>query len=76
MALFTVPWDYDTYDQFIRRILRQGNKNGKVFVYHFVARNTVDEAKMRALHTKGVGQKALLDALKSYRKTKSSSKTK
>ncbi len=76
LALFTVPWDYDTYDQFIRRILRQGNKNAKVFVYHFVARDTVDEAKMRALHTKGVGQKALLDALKSYRKTKVGPKTK
>jgi SNF2 family DNA or RNA helicase len=71
VAYFGVPWDYEMYDQFIRRIRRQGNDAANVFVYHFVARDTVDEAKMRALANKGAGQKALLDALKSYRAAKS-----
>ena len=64
---FSIPWDYELYDQFIRRVRRQGNNSDTVFVYHIVARNTIDEAKMRTLHAKSTGQKALLDALKSYR---------
>lgn len=67
---FNIPWDYELYDQYIRRLLRQGNAVSAVFVYHVIARKTVDEAKMRALSSKGRGQKALLDALKSYRKAK------
>lgn len=70
IVLFSVPWDYELYDQFIRRLRRQGNTAKTVFVYHIVARNTVDEAKMAALASKGKGQKALLDALKSYRSSK------
>lgn len=71
VAFYSIPWDYELYDQFIRRIRRQGNNVDIVFVYHFVARKTVDEAKMRALANKGAGQKAFLDALKTYRREKS-----
>lgn len=70
VALFSIPWDYELYDQLIRRIRRQGNKVDNVFVYHLVAKDTIDEAKMRALSNKGAGQKAFLDALKTYRKAK------
>lgn len=67
VAWFNIPWDLELYDQFIRRLLRQGNDADCVFVYHIVARDTVDEAKMRALSSKYKGQKALLDALRQYR---------
>jgi SNF2 family DNA or RNA helicase len=62
-----IPWDYDLYDQYIRRLRRQGNKSQRVFVYHIVARGTVDEAKMIALRSKAKGQGDLFNALKSYR---------
>ncbi len=65
---FNIPWDYEQYEQLIARVRRQGNKNERVFVYHIVARNTIDEAKMRAMSNKAAGQKGLLLALKDYRK--------
>lgn len=70
IAWYGITWDYELYDQFIRRVRRQGNKNAKVFVHHFVARQTVDEAKMRALASKRKGMKGLLDALRGYRKSR------
>lgn len=67
VAYFSPLWDRELYDQFNGRIRRQGNGMDRIFVYHIVARNTVDEAKMRALTNKGKSQQALLDALKQYR---------
>jgi SNF2 family DNA or RNA helicase len=70
-GFFHVPYDFELYDQFIRRLRRQGNNAPRVFVYHMIARNTVDEAKMRAINNKGKGQKNFLDALRTYRKQRS-----
>lgn len=60
----TPTWNYELYDQFIRRVLRQGNKHPQVFVHHILARDTVDIAVMHALRGKAAGQRALFDALK------------
>lgn len=59
-------WDLELYDQFIKRILRQGNKNSHVYVHHIMARNTVDEAILRALGRKTGVQNRFLDAMKEY----------
>jgi SNF2 family DNA or RNA helicase len=67
---YGITWDYELYDQFIRRVRRPGNKSADVFNHHIVARSTVDEAKMRALRSKGKTQKALLDALKVYARSR------
>jgi SNF2 family DNA or RNA helicase len=40
-------WDYELYDQFIRRVLRQGNRHAYVYVDHYVALDTVDETIFR-----------------------------
>jgi len=61
----SLPWNYEYYDQFIRRVWRQGQKD-KVFVYHIKAKDTVDDAVLAALRRKEKGQQALFDALKSY----------
>lgn len=63
---YGLTYDYELYDQFIRRILRQGSKHKRVFVHHIIARDTVDEAKLYALRRKKKGQNALLDALRVY----------
>lgn len=60
----SMTWDYELYDQFIRRVLRQGNKSKKVFVHHIMARGTIDEVMLAALKSKRRGQNALFDALK------------
>jgi SNF2 family DNA or RNA helicase len=63
-------WDYELYDQFIRRVRRSGNKHKQVFVHHIVARDTIDEAMLRAIKAKRRTQNALLDALKTYIKVR------
>lgn len=63
----SLTWDFELYDQFIRRVLRQGNKSKKVFVHHIIASNTIDELILSALKTKRAGQNALFDALKTLR---------
>jgi SNF2 family DNA or RNA helicase len=63
---YGLTYDYELYDQFIRRVLRQGSKHKRVFVHHIVARDTVDELKLYALRRKAKGQTALLDALRVY----------
>lgn len=64
----SLTWDYELYDQFIRRVLRQGNKSKKVFCHHIMARGTIDEAVLAAVKSKRRGQNALFDALKKLRK--------
>ena len=64
----SLTWDYELYDQFIRRVLRQGNKSKKVFCHHIMARGTVDEVMLQAVKSKRKGQNALFDALKKLRK--------
>lgn len=62
---YGLTYDYEDYFQFIRRIWRQG-QTGRVFVYHILARDTVDEAVLASLQAKRRTETALLDALKAY----------
>jgi SNF2 family DNA or RNA helicase len=70
VAFYSLLWDYELYDQFIRRILRSGCKHAAVHVHHFVTSQTTDEAMMRALSSKHTTQKQLLDALRTYAKVR------
>lgn len=67
---YTLPDDYDIYDQTNRRLRRQGNKASHVFAHRVIARRTVDVAKTKLLAVKGANQKDFLDAMKSYRGAK------
>lgn len=64
VCLFAMTFDYDHYDQLIRRLRRQGNKSARVFVHHIMARGTVDEQMYEALKSKRHGQNAFFAALK------------
>lgn len=66
----SMTWDYDLYNQFICRVLRQGNKHKKVFNHHIMAKNTVDESMLYSLRSKASGQNAFFDALKFLNKLK------
>lgn len=65
---FSVTWDYELYDQFVRRVYRQGNKNDKVFIYRIVCKDTIDEAVIGMLANKTTTQNDLFTALKTIRK--------
>jgi len=66
VAWFTLTDDYELYDQFIKRLLRSGNKASRLFVYHFIARNTTEEAVAANLRRKAKGQQGLFDAINEY----------
>jgi SNF2 family DNA or RNA helicase len=59
----SITWDLEVYEQFIRRLWRQGQKD-RVFVHHIVAKGTIDELVIKMLKKKDGTQRALLTALK------------
>lgn len=63
LAHYSLTWDLDLYEQLIRRIWRQGTKAKRIFRYHAVMKDTVDEDMRWALRNKAAGQKALFEAL-------------
>lgn len=63
----SLTWDYELYDQFIRRVRRQGNKSKRVFCHHIIAKGTIDEVILAAVKSKRRGQNALFEALKKLR---------
>ncbi len=60
---FTLPWDLELYDQLNARLHRQGQQADTVFVYHLVAKSTVDSAVTSVLRQKSRNQKNLIAAL-------------
>lgn len=66
----SLTWDYELYDQFIRRVRRQGNKHKRVFCHHIIARDTVDDPMLGSLGGKRKGQNALFEALKKLSKSR------
>lgn len=59
----SITWDLEVYEQFIKRVHRQGQKD-KVFVHHVVAKDTIDETVVKLLQKKDKTQRALLTALR------------
>jgi len=67
VCIHSGTFDFELYDQFIRRVRRRGNSAARVFVHHLIARKTVDEVIYWALRAKDKTQRDLLDALKNIR---------
>lgn len=63
---FGITWNFEHYDQAIRRVYRQGQQK-PVFVYHIVATDTLDEVVMEVLQRKGSTQELLYSKLTSWR---------
>jgi SNF2 family DNA or RNA helicase len=64
VAWYALTWDFELYDQFIRRVRRQGSKSKKIFVHHLIMRDTIDEVMLYSLKSKNKGQQALFTGLK------------
>jgi SNF2 family DNA or RNA helicase len=62
---YSLTWSLEVYEQFIRRLWRQG-QNNHIMVHHIIARNTVDEAIMLAIRRKDKTQQNLLNAVRDY----------
>ena len=63
VIFYGITWDLEHYDQVIRRVYRQGQRAGVVFVYHIVAAKTLDEVVLGVLRSKDRTQQGLLGAL-------------
>jgi SNF2 family DNA or RNA helicase len=62
---YSLTWSLEVYEQFIRRLWRQGQKN-HIMVHHIIAKDTIDEAIMLAVRRKDKTQQNLLNAVRDY----------
>ena len=62
---YSLTWSLEVYEQFIRRLWRQGQRNN-IVVHQIIARKTIDEAIVKALDRKDGTQQRLLNAIKEY----------
>ena len=60
VAYLSLTWNWENFDQFIKRVLRQGNEALRVICHLIVGKNTVDEAVWRTLQSKNNLQVSLL----------------
>lgn len=68
VAWHSLTWSFELYDQFIKRVLRQGNTAARVFVHRFLAKGTIDYEIRDTLSGKDHTQKAVFEALKRLRR--------
>jgi len=66
----SLTYDYEIFEQLCKRVARQGSRQARIFCHLIVCRDTVDEAKLRALKRKERAQAGFLDALREYAKTR------
>lgn len=60
---FSITWDYELYDQLIRRIRRDGTLATQIFNHLLIVKGTIDELKYAALRDKELTQTGLYRAL-------------
>lgn len=70
VLFYTPTYDYELYDQLIRRIRRRGNPKAKVTVHHLLARDTLDDAVLASVARKERTQRALYAAVMAYRRSR------
>lgn len=63
VAWFSVTWDWELYDQFIRRVRRSGNDNARIFNHILTIKGTLDELKLAAIKEKDFTERGLIVAL-------------
>lgn len=63
VAWFSVCWDWELYDQFIRRVRRSGNEQARIFNHLLLIRGTIDEDKLRSVAEKDFTERRMMTAL-------------
>lgn len=70
IAWHSLTWDYELYDQFVRRLRRQGNTASQVFSHHFITEDTIDEVIMQTIWRKEKGQETFFRNLQLFANTR------
>ena len=65
MCLYSLTYDLEVYEQLIKRLHRSGQLQN-VFIYHLVARGTIDDIMMYVLKAKDKTQSNFMDAIKAH----------
>lgn len=68
LAHYSMTYNYETYDQLLKRIRRQGSKAKRVFRHHAIIKDSTDEDRRYALRHKDGTQRHLFEALKARRR--------
>lgn len=63
VAWFSVTWDWELYDQFIRRVRRSGNEQARIFNHLLIIKGTIDEDKLASIAEKDFTDNRLMKAL-------------
>jgi SNF2 family DNA or RNA helicase len=67
LCYYSFTWNLEDYEQLIKRLHRKGQTQ-RVTVHRLIAKNTIDEAVMASLESKGRVQDRLLDAIREQTK--------
>lgn len=67
---YSLLHDWEAYDQFIKRVERQGNLNTHTMNHILMAEDTVDEGIYRSVTAKGATEETFLKAMVKYRHLK------
>lgn len=70
VCFLSPTWDFELFDQFIRRVYRDGNPHEKITVHHIIASGTIEERVLAVIRRKDCTQNALFAALKQLAKEK------
>ncbi|MCH8821314.1 DEAD/DEAH box helicase [Patescibacteria group bacterium] len=70
VCYFSLVDDLEAFDQYIKRIERQGNKHSRVFVHLLLAVDTLDYILYKQLQNKDFKQSTFLKYIKVYAKNK------
>lgn len=62
VAFYTLPWDLEVFEQFIKRVHRLGQRR-RVVVHALIAAGTIDEGVLGVIRSKDRSQRALMAAL-------------
>lgn len=66
VAWFGLPWSWELFDQFIRRVRRSGNTAERVFNHMFIVPSTIDDLKLTAVRNKFKTHSDFMGLLASY----------
>lgn len=66
---YTLPWSPELYDQFNARVARRGQE-AVTTIYRLMTKDTVDYAVAESLRSKDTEQNALLDALRTWKRSR------
>jgi SNF2 family DNA or RNA helicase len=68
VCFYGMTWNFEHYDQALRRVYRQGQQQNHVIVYRIVARDTLDQDVIESLKSKDDVQAAFVRRLKTFKR--------